>query len=90
MPEILGKFQECEGGGIFHAGAAVPARLTPPRLCGARLLRSGGSGLSRPALRQHIRRLPAQYREVPRQYLHNKSGDPILDPHNQLGKESAL
>ncbi|TNN63507.1 hypothetical protein EYF80_026249 [Liparis tanakae] len=23
--------------GSLHAGAAVPARLTPPRLCGARL-----------------------------------------------------
>ncbi|TDH04960.1 hypothetical protein EPR50_G00138390 [Perca flavescens] len=39
VPEskILGKLQEGEGGGILHAGAAVPARLTPPRLCGARL-----------------------------------------------------
>ncbi|KAF7665903.1 hypothetical protein LDENG_00128300 [Lucifuga dentata] len=26
-----------KGGGILQAGAAVPARLTPPRLCGARL-----------------------------------------------------
>lgn len=32
ISEILGNFQAGEGGGIFHAGDAVPARLTPSRL----------------------------------------------------------
>lgn len=48
ISEILGKFQAGEGGGIFHAGAAVPARLTPSRLRSA----AGGveaPGSSRPA-----------------------------------------
>lgn len=48
ISEILGKFQAGKGGGIFHAGAAVPARLTPSRLRSA----AGGveaPGSSRPA-----------------------------------------
>lgn len=51
ISEILGKFQAGEGGGIFHAGAAVPARLTPPRLRSA----AGGAqapGCCRPASRR--------------------------------------
>lgn len=42
ISEILGKFQAGEGGGIFHAGAAVPARLTPTRL------RSAAGGVEAP------------------------------------------
>ncbi|CAB1414051.1 unnamed protein product [Pleuronectes platessa] len=37
IPEILVQFQEGGGGGISRAGAAAPAKLTPPRLCGAPL-----------------------------------------------------
>lgn len=51
ISEILGKFQAGEGGGIFHAGAAVPARLTPPRLRSA----AGGAaapGCCKPASRK--------------------------------------
>lgn len=51
ISEILGRFQAGEGGGIFHAGAAVPARLTPPRLRSA----AGGAeapGFCRPASRR--------------------------------------
>lgn len=51
ISQILGKFQAGKGGGIFHAGAAVPARLTPPRLRSA----AGGAaapGCCKPASRK--------------------------------------
>lgn len=66
ISEILGKFQAGEGGGIFHAGAAVPARLTPPRLPSA----AGGAeapGFCRPASRrlQTVRDVPEVWGTVP-------------------------
>lgn len=67
------------GGGILQAGAAVPARLTPSRLCGARLglleeRRLRGTS----DLRQGGRTLPRPERERARRYLHNKSGNSIV------------
>lgn len=66
ISEILGKFQAGEGGGIFHAGAAVPARLTPPRLCSA----AGGAeapGLFKPAsiTPQTARKIPEECMIIP-------------------------
>lgn len=72
ISEILGKFQAGEGGGIFHAGAAVPARLTPRRLSSA----AGGveaPGSSRPAS-LHLRRR-AQSRKLTGLHLHNKNAN---------------
>lgn len=68
-----------EGGGILQAGAAVPARLTPPRLCGAQSAGAAG-GTEAPGaadLRQDGRSLPRHSRITPRPLLHNKSRDLI-------------
>lgn len=74
ISKILGKFQAGEGGGIFHAGATVPARLTPSRLSSA----AGGveaPGSSRPAS-LHLRR-QAQSRKLTGLHLHNKNSNPL-------------
>lgn len=81
ISEILGKFQAGEGGGIFHAGAAVPARLTPSRLSSA----AGGveaPGSSRPAS-LHLRRR-AQSRKLTGLHLHNKNAS------SSLGRKSNM